>query len=40
MFDSPDGTVEYPYVCWFDGLAQPVLASEPTSWSTMKALFE
>jgi hypothetical protein len=30
---------EYDYMCWFSGL-EPGVATEPTSWSNVKALFE
>jgi hypothetical protein len=39
VFASPDGTNMYDYVIWFTGL-EPDVATENTSWSNVKALFE
>ena len=38
-WDAPSWPYEYDYVCWFSGL-QPILATEATTWSTVKALYE
>ncbi len=39
-FDPPSGDAPqaYDYICWFTGL-EPAVATEPASWSTVKALF-
>lgn len=39
VFVSPDGTMSYDYVVWFTGLHYEVLATEPTTWSTLKTLY-
>jgi hypothetical protein len=41
VFTAPSGDYpqSYDYVCWFDGIFWPV-ATEPTTWSTVKALYE
>jgi hypothetical protein len=39
-YDAPQGDLgEYSYVVWFSGLA-PEVATEPTTWSAVKALYD
>jgi hypothetical protein len=38
-FYSPDGTVMYDYVVWLSGLDPEVIATEPTTWGGVKALY-
>lgn len=40
VFASPDGTTEYDYVVWFSGLSPEVVATEATTWGSLKALYE
>jgi hypothetical protein len=39
VFASPDGTREFDYVLWFTGLFGEI-ATEETSWSSLKALYQ
>ncbi len=40
VFVPPSGADdEYNYVCWFTGL-EPAVATEATTWSTVKALYD
>ncbi len=42
VFTPPDGVgpVEYDYVVWFSGLEPGPVATVPTTWGTVKALYE
>jgi hypothetical protein len=39
VFASPDGTTMYNYVVWVTGLYSECCATEPSSWSNVKALY-
>ncbi len=38
-WDAPANPYEYEYVVWFSGL-EPIVATDPATWSTVKALYD
>ena len=40
VFVAPSWDMSYDYAVWFTGLAPEVIATEPTTWGALKALYD